>query len=329
MDVSIIIVNYNTPEMVVDCVNSIQAKTKEISYEIIVVDNGSHDGSLDIFKDKLSKAAIIVDAGENLGFGKANNLGAKYARGNYLFLLNSDTLLVNDAISLLMEFLINHSEVGVVGGNLYTTSMTASSSFCMNFDNVNSVKRESSWKTILNQIVRNRRIARIEDKELQDKEIFADKFNFSGSPQKVAYIFGTDMFLSRELFEKTGGFDPEFFMYAEEQELSARITDMGYEIWSVPEARIIHFDGGTVKKTDEFSEKQYRMRLNGTFVYYKKRFGIDGAGMYYYYKRKKLQRLMNMARLFRRHALFSLSEGQMNCLEGAYKEFMAVNGAEV
>ncbi|MCD7864667.1 MAG: glycosyltransferase family 2 protein [Clostridiales bacterium] len=141
MDVSIIIVNYNTPEMVIDCINSIQTQTKEISYEIIVVDNGSRDDSLVIFKDKLSDIATVINVGENLGFGKANNLGAKYARGDYLFLLNSDTLLVNDAISLLLQFLTDHSEVGVVGGNLYTTDMTASPSFCMRFDDVAAVKK--------------------------------------------------------------------------------------------------------------------------------------------------------------------------------------------
>ncbi|MCD7820314.1 MAG: glycosyltransferase family 2 protein [Lachnospiraceae bacterium] len=329
MDVSIIIVNYNTPEMVIDCINSVQAQTKEISYEIIVVDNGSQDDSLDIFGDKISEAAIIINAGENLGFGKANNLGAKYAQGKYLLLLNSDTLLVNNAIRLLMEFLTDHSDVGVVGGNLYTINMTASSSFCMSFDDVDSVKRDSNWRPILNKIIKNRRIDRIADKELRDREIFAENFNFSGSPQKVAYVFGTDMFLRRELFEKAGGFDPEFFMYAEEEELSARITDMGYEIWSVPEAQIIHFDGGTFKNKDEFSERQYRMRLNGAFIYYKKRFGLDGAQKYYYYKRKKLHRLIYLARLFRRQALFSLSEGQLRCLESAYREFIGVNGAEV
>ncbi|MCD7864668.1 MAG: hypothetical protein LUG54_01310 [Clostridiales bacterium] len=163
---------------------------------------------------------------------------------------------------------------------------------------------------------------------MRDREIFADNFNFSDLPQKVAYIFGTDMLLSRELFNKAGGFDPEFFMYAEEQELSARITDMGYEIWSVPEARIIHYDGGTVKKKDTFSKKQYSMRLNGRFIYYKKRFGMDGAGKYYFYTHKKLQRLMKLARLFRRQELLSLSTEQMKCLEGAYMEFVALNGAE-
>lgn len=99
MDVSIIIVNYNTKRLTDNCIKSIEEKTKDVDYEIILVDNCSTDGSKEMFA---SDARIrYIYNNENLGFGRANNLGAQYARGKYVFLLNSDTILCNDAVSML------------------------------------------------------------------------------------------------------------------------------------------------------------------------------------------------------------------------------------
>lgn len=116
MDVSIIIVNYKTPELVVECIRSIREKTTGISYEIIIVDNDSKDNSLEIFSTELEEDIKVVVANENLGFGKANNLGAQHATGKYLFLLNSDTLLINNAIQILYQYIEKNNHIGVVGG---------------------------------------------------------------------------------------------------------------------------------------------------------------------------------------------------------------------
>lgn len=112
--VSIIIVNYNTAKLVKDCIDSIYSHTHDVGFEVIVVDNCSQAEDLAILKTD-NRCHLIV-APENLGFGRANNLGAERAKGDYVFLLNPDTLLVNDAVSILYHYLAEHPTVGVAGG---------------------------------------------------------------------------------------------------------------------------------------------------------------------------------------------------------------------
>ncbi|MDR2202246.1 MAG: glycosyltransferase, partial [Clostridiales bacterium] len=100
IDVSVIFVNYNTKDMTINAINSVFEKTEGVSFEVIVVDNKSSDGSLDEFRKVFGSKIKTIDAGDNLGFGRANNLGAAAACGEYLFLLNTDTLLVNNAIKI-------------------------------------------------------------------------------------------------------------------------------------------------------------------------------------------------------------------------------------
>lgn len=102
VDVSVIIVNYNTLEMTNNCIESVFTKTKDVQFEVILVDNGSNDGSREFFANDKRIRYIYVD--ENMGFGRANNLGYKYCNGKYVFLLNSDTLLINNAIKKLYDY---------------------------------------------------------------------------------------------------------------------------------------------------------------------------------------------------------------------------------
>ena len=124
MNVSIIIVNYNTSNLLKDCLCSIIEKTQFIEYEIIVVDNNSGDDSVAMVEQQFTNVKLIKN-NINLGFGKANNIGYTYAKGKYLFLLNTDTLLINNAIKILFDFMEDpkHSSVGSCGGNLYTNNL--------------------------------------------------------------------------------------------------------------------------------------------------------------------------------------------------------------
>ena len=115
MDVSIIIVNYNTKDLLCQCVDSIYDKTSNVEFEIIVVDNDSSDGSKELFiKDKRIR---FIEAGGYLGFGKANNLGVDAAKGKYVFFLNSDTILMNNAVKLFYDYCESHEKdrLGAVG----------------------------------------------------------------------------------------------------------------------------------------------------------------------------------------------------------------------
>lgn len=319
MDVSIIIVNYRTPQLVIDCVGSIYERTEGVSFEVIVVDNGSGDESAEIIKKQLETKVSVVVSEENLGFGRANNLGAKYAQGEYLFLLNSDTILVNNAIKILLEFAKSSSKIGVVGGNLLSLDMKASPSYCLKFDNIKDVEENAKWSFVLCNRIRmsiKQRLIKNTDNTL------GEVYNFGNEAIKVAYIFGADMMLPRKIFSDMGGFDPDFFMYGEEQDLSWRITEAGYQIWNVPEAQIIHLDGASMKREATFNTKQYKMRMNGKMTYFYKRHGQNGYKKFFEYKMREFHRTLLVAKVLRRKQLYELTEKQKTCLEETYIEFL-------
>src|SRR2546428_10230979 len=118
MIASIIIVNYNTKDLLRSCLESITENTAFISYEVIVVDNASVDGSAKMIMDEFSWVRLVLPE-KNLGFGKANNLGAKHAQGQYLFFLNPDTVLLSNAVEVLITALMSNKDVMICGGSLY------------------------------------------------------------------------------------------------------------------------------------------------------------------------------------------------------------------
>lgn len=316
LDISVIIVNYHSALMVIDCINSIKKLTKGISYEVIVVDNASGDGSVETIGNAFDDVKVIA-SDVNLGFGKANNLGAEYAKGKYLFLLNPDTLLVNNAMKVLFDFLESNPKVGVAGGNLFAPDMSPTPSFCMSFDDLATEKRAASWSYLL--------LSKLFDKlcGFLGKSRRTTAFNYCDKPQKTAYIFGADMMLSKELFESVGGFDPDFFMYAEEEELTWRITECGYDVYSVPNAEIIHLEGATVKQSDEFSSCQFKMRMNGTLTYFEKRFGLSGVNEFYRLRCLRYHRLMRIAEVQGKLKADSVPAVQQKCLDEVYESYIA------
>ncbi len=255
-DVSVIIVNYNTCRMTAECIDSVRQKTVGISYEIILVDNGSTDGSKEFFEQFEGVKYIYSD--ENLGFGRANNLGAQYASGEYLFLLNSDTLLINNAIKILHDFISTHPKAAVVGGNLYGNDGSKRISFERSFHGI--------YYTI-NKLSR----------DMLNRFRFGcnSMFNHSAQPMKVAYISGADLMIRTNVFNDLNGFDDNYFMYYEETDLCFRVKHRGFEIVSVPDAKIVHFEGGTVgsqsvninKLSMVMTSRRLFMRLNHSKLY--------------------------------------------------------------
>lgn len=245
-ELSIIIVNYNTKQLTCNCINSIKEKTKDLCYEIIVVDNASHDDSVSFLKQNFSDL-IILESPENIGFGRANNLAADIARADILFLLNSDTIIIDNSIKVLYDYLQEHPETGVCGGLLLnedgSIGHSASCQLSLKQDFINFLH----WKNPLPPL--ETRISDVTD---------------------VGYICGADMMVKKEVFEEAGRFDPDFFLYFEESELSYRIKQRNYRIQLVPSARIIHLGGssGTVKR--ELSEFVLSEKWFGRFLYFKK-----------------------------------------------------------
>lgn len=315
IDITIIIVNYHSANMVIDCINSIFEKTKDVTYEIIVVDNASGDNSVEKLQETFADRISVIASEENLGFGRANNLGNVRARGEYIFLLNPDTILVNNAIKILRDSLAENPQYGVVGGNLYMPDMTPAPSYCLRFDDLASEKKNASWRKLIGSKVR--------EKLGFNKSLpFEDAFNRTEQALQVAYIFGADMMMKKALFDEVGGFDPDFFMYAEEEELTWRITQKGYQVMSIPEAKIIHLEGATTKNQNEFSERQFKMRMNGAMTYYYKRFGAEGVHDFFTLRTRRYERLMKIAAIQCKLTDDFLPAVQKKCLEEVYTEYI-------
>ncbi|WP_149242264.1 glycosyltransferase family 2 protein [Dyadobacter sp. 32] len=245
MDVSIIIVNYNTAELLINCIDSIQTKTSGLYYEIIVVDNKSSDNSVILLKEKFNNV-IVIESDINLGFGKGNNLGAQYAKGKYLFFLNSDTILINNAIKILFDFiqLKGNENVACVGGNLYHPDGRPNYSYASTFP---TLSRMILYRSGLRKLIRN------------------DNFNTTGKPKTVAIIIGADMLIPKEKFNQINGFDPNYFMYVEESDLQYRFRLNGWQSQSLPTAKIIHLQGAS-------SSNAFKLRseIKSYFLYYNK-----------------------------------------------------------
>lgn len=224
-DVSIIIINYKTVPLIMNCLESIYANTTGISFEIIVVDNNSNDNFQVQISKKYPKVKCIP-LPQNIGFGRANNEGLKIARGRNILFLNPDTLLINNAVKILSDYLDVHPKVGVCGGNLYDEEMRPTHSYRMMLPSI-------MWE--LNSLSHG----------LIDKLLFGKNalFNYTNKPKDVGYITGADMLVRRNILAYVGGFSPDFFMYYEETELTFRIKKAGYQIVSVPNAKIQHLEG--------------------------------------------------------------------------------------
>lgn len=230
MDVSIIIVNYNNSNLVNDCIKSIFDYVEGIEYEIIVVDNNTEDLSAVIVSHDDPRVRLL-QLPENIGFGRANNAGAKIAKGRNLFFLNPDTVLLNNAVKILSDYLDDHPGCGACGGNLYTQELKPMHSF------------RKIMPGILDSIdiALSRRLSRI----IYGK---SHEFNFSEEEMSVGYITGADLMIPAHIFTSTGGFNDRIFLYYEETDLCKRIADKGYGIISVPSSKIIHLWGQSHKK---------------------------------------------------------------------------------
>ena len=227
MDVSIIIVSYNVCDLLCQCISSIYDKVTDVSFEVIVVDNASSDNSVDKIKQTFPNVKVIASK-VNLGFGKANGLGVKHSSGKYLFFLNPDTELINNAVSVLYLFMETHPNVALSGANLFTPDLLPNKSYEMFLPGF--------WDGLA--FACNFSIKQNDD-----------KFNKEEAPKPVVLVGGADMFMRRTVFDEVGWFDERFFMYFEEPIFSHKIKRLNMELYSVPSAEIIHYEGASSKKS--------------------------------------------------------------------------------
>ena len=257
LQVSVIIVSYNTKELTKKAIQAVIDKTEGIEYEIIVIDNDSKDGSAEELKKTFQDKITLIESKENLGFGRANNLGIKQAKGKYIFLLNPDTELINNAIKIFYDYMEQNVQVGVCGGNLYNIKDVPEQSFMMYRNSTGSFLFWRYLELFYNII-----------SKFNKKKKYC-RFNYSNKVKEVGYISGADMFIRKQSLEKSGLFDETFFMYGEDVDLNFRIRNCGYLISSLPQAKIYHY----VSQSSKNSVASFDINFYGTYYLFFKYFG--------------------------------------------------------
>lgn len=238
MNLTICILNYKNPSLTINCINSIIKFTKGIEYEIIVLDNGSNDGSFNILQTIFKKEVTLLKSDLELGFARGNNHIVRFSRGDYLFFFNNDAYLLDNSIKTLLDFIskVDSSKmVGIVGGNLFDENMNPGLSY--------EKKLPSIVRMYLNPLL--------------SKLNLMDTHNFSVKPKKVGYVSGANLMIKKTLFNELGGFSNDLFLYFEETELTFRLNKIGYSSYSIPDARFIHIGG----QSDDKSKTQIEAML--------------------------------------------------------------------
>lgn len=260
MDVSILVVNYNTCQLTVDCLRSVYASKTEYRYEVILIDNNSSDDSVAVISEQFPQARLIENM-QNTGFAKANNQGMEIAQGRYILLLNSDTIVQQDTLQTMVAFMDNNPLTGAAGckvilpnGSLDKACRrglpTPSASFYYAF---------GFSKLFPNSPRFNQYQLGYRD---PDQEYPVD------------CLVGAFMLVRREMVEQVGGLDEDFFMYGEDIDWCYRIKQAGWGIHYYPRTQIIHVKGGSARKRPVkiiyefhramilFHRKHYRRKYN-------------------------------------------------------------------
>jgi len=230
MELSIISVNWNSVNYLRECIASIYEHTRGITFEIVVVDNASPEGGVDVLKQQFPEI-VLIKSSENLGFAGANNLGVRRSKGKCVLFLNPDTKLVNPAINIMLQRLQSLPDAGIIGCRLLNGDLSVQTSSIMRFPG------------ILNQVLQSEYL-RLRWPNFPLWGI-GPLFSNNSAPAKVEIISGACMMIRREVFEKVGMFSEEYFMYAEDMDLCCKVTRAGFANYYVGGGEIVHFAGAS------------------------------------------------------------------------------------
>lgn len=251
IQLSIIIVNWNTREYLIACLKSILESDEGISQEIIVIDNGSSDGS-GVEVKKEFPFIHLVENKINLGFAKAANQGLRKASGRYLLLLNPDTEIKNGAIGRLVAFLDSHPEVGVAGGQLLHYDGSRQNSIA----NFPSLATELLNKNLLRWL---------------SPERFPGKERIYDEPIEVDSVIGACMMVRRDVMDQVGLLDEDYFLFLEETDWCYRIRKRGWKVFHVPQAEVLHFQGKSAEKEMAMAKVEY---YRSRYLFFRKHRGF-------------------------------------------------------
>jgi hypothetical protein len=235
--VSIIVVSYRTREMTLECLRSVVRETRRASYEILVVDNASGDGSAEAIAAEFPQVRLTA-LKKNVGFAQGNNIAAKDAKGTFLLLLNPDTIVLEGAIDRLMDFAAARPAAGIWGGRTLYGDRSLNSTSCW--------QRMTLW----NVLCRTAGLAWLfPNSALFNAEAYGGWDR--STVREVDIVTGCFLLVGRTMWERLGGFDASFFMYGEEADLCLRAAALGARPVVTPEATIVHYGGASEQAETE------------------------------------------------------------------------------
>jgi GT2 family glycosyltransferase len=254
-DISVIIVNYNVKEFVGNLLNSIKSALDGLSTEIFVVDNASDDGSPEYIREHFPEVRLIAN-NKNAGFGKANNQALAVASGKYLLIINPDTIVQEDTLHKMIGFFSCHPEAGMAGCRV------------LNPDGSLQLACRRGFPGPWTSFCKFTGLSKLFPKS----RLFA-RYNLTyldeNSTHEVDAISGSFMMMPRDVYIKTGGFDPQFFMYGEDLDLCYRVQKSGYKVYYVHETSIIHYKGESTRRS---SIDETRIFYEAMHLFVKKHF---------------------------------------------------------
>jgi GT2 family glycosyltransferase len=266
MDVSIIIVSYNTVDITRKCLQSIISQTKGVDYEIICVDNDSKDGSVEMIK-KEYPSIILIQNKVNLGFAKGQNIGISYSKGKYVLVLNSDVYFVGNVIRQMIDFLVKGpADWGVLGPQVLNPDGTVAPSARRSIVSkgmiaLSIVNRHFSFRRFLpSETIMRKHLGFVLGK-------LHDNYAAHDQVKQVDFVDGMCVLIKREVLSDVGLFDEQFFFDSEIVDLSNRIRSKRWKIIYFPGAQVIHDAHASRKKISTILVEKYRSELIYTAKY--------------------------------------------------------------
>jgi GT2 family glycosyltransferase len=243
-EVSIIILNWNTYNLVKECIESVQEQGSGVDYEIVLADNGSTDGSIERIEEEYPDLRI-AKIERNLGFAGGNNFAAGLCESEYLLLLNSDAILKKGALQDMLALAKENPRIGLVGARLENQD----GSFQASYSHFPTLWREFLILSKLGRVFINAEYPSCGPQE--------------GQPVRVdGYVEGACILVRRSAYQQTGGLDTRFFMYAEDVDFCFRLAQAGWEIWYHPDAQVTHLGGGSsMNRKPQREADLYRSRV--------------------------------------------------------------------
>jgi GT2 family glycosyltransferase len=248
VDISFIIVNWNTKDILSQCLKSLYENGSSYHSEIIVVDNASTDGSVDLVREKFPEV-IVIQNDANFGFAKANNIGFRRSLGRYICFINSDIMVLENCINSLVEFIDRNPIIGILSPRLLRPDLSLNSN-CRKFP------------TLWNNLTAVIGLHKIFPKSSFFSTVEMSYFNHDDI-REVEVVAGSFWLVRRKAMEQVGLLDEDYFFYAEDMDWCKRFWSLGWKVIFYPEAKAIHYHGGSSSKMPvKFYIQQHRAGLH-------------------------------------------------------------------